>query len=165
MTDPIQQRVRTAVSAALDKKAFDLDVLAVSELTSIPLMLVVHPSVPATNLKELVTLLKANPGKRHIVTSAVEHSSVLNYCRALEGNHGLHGSRGLAAKKARRGARSAGVLACEFTGRPAPCSFERRDAARTRSRDGCATSLPRDVSAGGPGRVAETGRFGKRDHG
>ena len=35
MTDPIQQRVRTAASAALDKKAFDLDVLAVSELTSI----------------------------------------------------------------------------------------------------------------------------------
>lgn len=35
MTDPIQQRVRTAVQAALDKKAFDLNVLAVSELTSI----------------------------------------------------------------------------------------------------------------------------------
>ena len=35
MSDPIQQRVRTAVSAALDKKAFDLDVLAVTELTSI----------------------------------------------------------------------------------------------------------------------------------
>jgi cysteine desulfurase len=28
--------------------------------------------------------LKANPAKRHIVTSAVEHSSVLNYCMALE---------------------------------------------------------------------------------
>src|SRR5689334_166429 len=28
--------------------------------------------------------LKANPSKRHIVTSAVEHSSVLNYCKALE---------------------------------------------------------------------------------
>jgi cysteine desulfurase len=28
--------------------------------------------------------LHANPGKRHIVTSAVEHSSVLNYCMALE---------------------------------------------------------------------------------
>ena len=28
--------------------------------------------------------LKANPGKRHIVTSAVEHSSVLNYCTAPE---------------------------------------------------------------------------------
>ena len=35
MNDPIQKRVRTAVSAALDKKAFDLDVLAVSDLTSI----------------------------------------------------------------------------------------------------------------------------------
>ncbi len=28
--------------------------------------------------------LKANPEKRHIVTSAVEHSSVLNHCMALE---------------------------------------------------------------------------------
>ena len=28
--------------------------------------------------------LKANPNKRHIVTSAVEHSSVLNFCTALE---------------------------------------------------------------------------------
>ncbi len=35
MNDPIQQRVRTAVAAALDKKAFDVGVLAVSELTSI----------------------------------------------------------------------------------------------------------------------------------
>ncbi len=35
MNDPIQQRVRSAVTAALDKKAFDLDVLAVSQLTSI----------------------------------------------------------------------------------------------------------------------------------
>ena len=35
MTDPIHHRVRTAVSAALDKKAFDLDVLAVAGLTSI----------------------------------------------------------------------------------------------------------------------------------
>lgn len=28
--------------------------------------------------------LKANPEKRHVVTSAAEHSSVLNYCKALE---------------------------------------------------------------------------------
>ena len=35
MTDPIQQRVRTAVQAAVDKKAFDLAVLSVGELTSI----------------------------------------------------------------------------------------------------------------------------------
>ena len=30
--------------------------------------------------------LKANPGKRRIVSSAVEHSSVLNYCMAVEKN-------------------------------------------------------------------------------
>ncbi|HEV2718435.1 MAG TPA: ribosome silencing factor [Thermoanaerobaculia bacterium] len=35
MNDPIQHRVRTAVNAALDKKALDLDVLEVTELTSI----------------------------------------------------------------------------------------------------------------------------------
>jgi ribosome-associated protein len=35
VNDPIQHRVRTAVSAALDKKALDLDVLEVAELTSI----------------------------------------------------------------------------------------------------------------------------------
>ena len=37
------------------------------------------------------------------------------------------------------GACSAGVLAGRFLGRLAPSSFARRDAARTRSRDGCAT--------------------------
>ncbi len=35
MNDPIHHRVQTAVAAALDKKALDLDVLEVSELTSI----------------------------------------------------------------------------------------------------------------------------------
>jgi ribosome-associated protein len=35
LNDPIQHRVRTAVSAAFDKKAFELDVLAVGQLTSI----------------------------------------------------------------------------------------------------------------------------------
>ena len=35
MNDPIQHRVHTAVSAALDKKAFELDVLNVTGLTSI----------------------------------------------------------------------------------------------------------------------------------
>jgi len=35
LNDPIHHRVHTAVSAALDKKAIDLDVLAVGGLTSI----------------------------------------------------------------------------------------------------------------------------------
>lgn len=35
MNDSIESRVRVAVAAALDKKAFDLDVLSVGQLTSI----------------------------------------------------------------------------------------------------------------------------------
>ena len=35
MSDSIESRVRLAVAAALDKKAFDLDVLSVGKLTSI----------------------------------------------------------------------------------------------------------------------------------
>ncbi|HSN69543.1 MAG TPA: ribosome silencing factor [Thermoanaerobaculia bacterium] len=35
MADTIQRRVKAAVEAALDKKAFELDVLAVGDLTSI----------------------------------------------------------------------------------------------------------------------------------
>lgn len=37
-----------------------------------------------SNNAAIQTALKANPGKRHVVTSLVEHSSVLNYCAALE---------------------------------------------------------------------------------
>ena len=37
-----------------------------------------------SNNAAILAALKANPGKRHILTSAVEHSSVLNYCKALE---------------------------------------------------------------------------------
>lgn len=37
-----------------------------------------------SNNSAIQSALKLNPGKRHIVTSVVEHSSVLNHCRALE---------------------------------------------------------------------------------
>jgi len=37
-----------------------------------------------SNNAAIAAALKANPTKRHIVTSQVEHSSVLNYCVALE---------------------------------------------------------------------------------
>lgn len=40
-----------------------------------------------SNNAAIQAALKANPHKLHIITSAVEHSSVLNYCRALVGNH------------------------------------------------------------------------------
>src|SRR5690348_6279564 len=37
-----------------------------------------------SNNAAIAAALKANPSKRHIVTSSVEHSSVLNHCMALE---------------------------------------------------------------------------------
>jgi len=37
-----------------------------------------------SNNTAIAAALKANPAKRHIITSSVEHSSVLNYCKALE---------------------------------------------------------------------------------
>jgi cysteine desulfurase len=37
-----------------------------------------------SNNAAIAAALKASPGKRHIVASQVEHSSVLNYCMALE---------------------------------------------------------------------------------
>src|SRR5437867_2799566 len=37
-----------------------------------------------SNNAAIAAALKASPGKRHIVTSSVEHSSLLNYCMALE---------------------------------------------------------------------------------
>ena len=63
--------IAIAINASLQKLTFDPanDLVPVSELTSIPLMLVVHPSVPATNLKEFVALIKANPGKWDYATS------------------------------------------------------------------------------------------------
>jgi tripartite-type tricarboxylate transporter receptor subunit TctC len=63
--------IALAINAGMQKLTFDpaADFAPVSELTSIPLMLVVHPSVPATNLKELVALIKANPGKWDYATS------------------------------------------------------------------------------------------------
>ncbi len=47
------------------KTGFDpvKDFVPVARFTVIPAMLVVHPSVPAANVKELVAYIKANPGK------------------------------------------------------------------------------------------------------
>ena len=49
VNDSIEARVRVAVAAALDKKAFDLDVLAVGELTSIADYFILAP--PATSAR------------------------------------------------------------------------------------------------------------------
>ena len=54
------------VSAALHKKlAYDSlnDFTPVTQITSAPNVLVVHPSLPAKSVKELITLAKAKPGQ------------------------------------------------------------------------------------------------------
>lgn len=49
-----------------------------------PLQVIFTSCATESNNAAIHAALKANPGKRHIVTSAVEHSSVLGYCIALE---------------------------------------------------------------------------------
>ena len=52
-----------AINASLQKQPYDAvkDFTAISELSSIPLMLVVHPSLPINNLKEFIEYSKAQP--------------------------------------------------------------------------------------------------------
>jgi len=49
-----------------------------------PLDVVFTSCATESNNAAIAAALRANPAKRHIVTSQVEHSSVLNYCRDLE---------------------------------------------------------------------------------
>src|SRR3990172_1876448 len=52
---------------------FDLerDLAPVSLVTSAPLVLVVHPSVPARNVKELIALARSQPGKLDFASTGV----------------------------------------------------------------------------------------------
>ena len=49
-----------------------------------PLDVIFTSCATESNNTAIAAALKANPTKRHIVTSQVEHSSVLNFCMALE---------------------------------------------------------------------------------
>jgi tripartite-type tricarboxylate transporter receptor subunit TctC len=53
-----------AITAAVQKLPFDpiKDFAPITELASLPLILVVHPSLPATNLAEFIALAKSKPG-------------------------------------------------------------------------------------------------------
>jgi len=62
----LQDITSHAINAALYQKLpYDSmkDFTFVAMVASTPLMLVVHPSTPANSVKELIALLKANPGK------------------------------------------------------------------------------------------------------
>jgi tripartite-type tricarboxylate transporter receptor subunit TctC len=62
-----------AITAALQKLPFDpiRDFAPISELASLPLMLVVHPLLPATDLREFIAMAKANPGGWDFASSGV----------------------------------------------------------------------------------------------
>lgn len=53
------------INAALQKQSYDLvrDFRAVSLVGSVPFILVVHPSLPVHNVKELIDLARAKPGE------------------------------------------------------------------------------------------------------
>jgi tripartite-type tricarboxylate transporter receptor subunit TctC len=60
------------------------DLVAVSKVSSSPLILAVNPAVGATNLKELISLLKRNPGKLNFATSgngSAPHLSAVLFMR------------------------------------------------------------------------------------
>jgi len=61
-----------AINAALYKKLdYDpvRDFAPITEIASIPLALVVHPSVPAKSVKELIALARRSPGKLNIAVA------------------------------------------------------------------------------------------------
>ena len=74
------------VSAALHKKlAYDPlnDYTPVTQITSAPNVLVVHPSLPAKNVKELVALAKARPGQIDYASSgngSTQHLTGALFC-------------------------------------------------------------------------------------
>ena len=56
-------RSRFAINASLQKQPYDAikDFTPITELSTIPLMLVVHPSLPISNLKEFIAYSKTQP--------------------------------------------------------------------------------------------------------
>ena len=57
--------IKSATAAIREKLPFDSarSIVPVASVAKTPLVLVVHPSLPAKSVKELVALAKANPGK------------------------------------------------------------------------------------------------------
>jgi len=67
------------------KKVVETARAQVAELIGAHAMEIIFTSCATeSNNAAIHAALKANPGKKHIITSTVEHSSVLNYCMALE---------------------------------------------------------------------------------
>jgi tripartite-type tricarboxylate transporter receptor subunit TctC len=73
--------VPNAISATLyDKLNFNFisDIASVASISREPLVMVVHPSLPARTVPEFVTYAKANPGKINMARNAALASSRLS---------------------------------------------------------------------------------------
>jgi tripartite-type tricarboxylate transporter receptor subunit TctC len=83
-----------AVNPALQKLPYDpaKDFAPITELASLPLMLVVHPSVPATNLKEFLAYAKASPTGLDYASSGAGTSTHLagEMFRVMTGGNLVH---------------------------------------------------------------------------
>ena len=77
-----------AINAALYKKLdYDpvKDFAAITEIASVPLALVVHPSVPARSLKELIALARKSPGKLNIAIAGAAGELASNAMKLAAG--------------------------------------------------------------------------------
>src|SRR4029453_13668216 len=65
---------QNAINVALyEKLSFDFvrDIAPVGRVQSVPLIMEVHPSVPARTIPELITHAKANPGKLNMASAGI----------------------------------------------------------------------------------------------
>jgi tripartite-type tricarboxylate transporter receptor subunit TctC len=83
-----------AVSPALQKPPYDAakDFAPITELASLPLILVVHPSVPASNVKEFIAYAKASPAGVDYASSGAGTSTHLagEMFRSMAGANLVH---------------------------------------------------------------------------
>jgi tripartite-type tricarboxylate transporter receptor subunit TctC len=69
----LQATASYTINTALESSAYDMrkEFAPVTLVSTIPFVLVVHPSVPAKSLSELIAYAKANPGKLNYASSGI----------------------------------------------------------------------------------------------